>query len=63
MYDHAVRRLARGFGREKGLRVFIPAEELERAGYAKDRAEGRTIYYRATGGKRGAILVQLYRSP
>ena len=60
MYDHAIRRLAQRFGREKGLRVFIPAEELERAGYA---AEEGAIYYRATGGKRGAILVQLYRSP
>lgn len=59
MYDHARKRLAQRFGRERGLRVFIPIEELERAGFA----DQDPVYYRVRGWDRGRVMVTLHTSP
>jgi hypothetical protein len=60
MYDRALRRRALRTQRQRGCTIYIPAEELERAGYAP----GDPLpFYRVWGSKRGAVLVQLYRQP
>ena len=62
-HDHALRRRATRFGRQKGCRVDIPAEALVRAGFDPD---GPLPWYRTFGvadGNRGQVIVRLYREP
>jgi hypothetical protein len=57
-YDPHERRQAQRHGRERGCRVYVPGEELERAGWPLD---GPAPYYRVWGSARGSLLVRLYR--
>lgn len=57
-YDSALRRRAQRKGRERGCWVFIPAEELEKAGRSP---ELEPPYYRTWGTKRGVVLVRIYK--
>lgn len=57
-YDPHERRRAQRQGRERGCHVYIPGEELERAGWPLDRP---TPWYRVWGSSRGSVLVRLYR--
>ena len=63
-YDPAERKQATRGGRDKGCRVYIAAEELERAGFDPN---GPPPYYRVTGYQRsrnaGSAIVSLYREP
>lgn len=57
-YDAMMRRRATRSGRERGVWIFIPAEELVKAGV--DPA-GEPPWYRTWGSRKRAVLVQLYR--
>lgn len=57
-YDSGARRRAQRRGRERGCWVFIPSEELRKAGY--DPA-GEPPFYRTWGTARGGVFVRLYR--
>ena len=57
-YDAAARRRSVRRGRERGCWVYIPAEELVRAGI--DTAAAPPLY-RTWGTSRGGVLVRLYR--
>lgn len=57
-HDHALRRRSLRQGRERGCWVYVPAEDLLRAGF--DPA-GPAPFYRTWGGSRGGIFVRLYR--
>lgn len=57
-YDSAARRRAQRRGRERGCWVFIPAEELVKAGV--DPA-GNPPAYRTWGTRSGGVLVRLYK--
>lgn len=57
-YDSAARRRAQRHGRERGCRVFIPAEELVKAGIDPD---GPLPFYRTWGTSRGGVMVRLYK--
>lgn len=61
-YDHAARRQSVRYGSEKGVRVFIPAAELRRAGIDP---HGPAPEYSVRGHKRSAngstVMVSLYR--
>jgi hypothetical protein len=59
-YDAARRRKATRGGRDRGVRVYIPAEELLKAGYDPD---GPPPYFRVWGSSRGGLFVRLYREP
>lgn len=52
------RRRAQRRGRERGCWVFVPAEELGKAGV--DPA-GDPPFYRTWGSPRGSVMVRLYR--
>ena len=56
-YDHAMRRQSQRNGRERGCWVYIPAEELVKAGVSPF---GPAPYYRVWGSRRGSVLVRLY---
>jgi hypothetical protein len=58
VYDRARRRQALRKQRERGCSIYVPAEELVKAGFDP---EGPPPFYRVWGGKRGSVLVQLYR--
>lgn len=58
-YDAAARRLSQRHGRERGAWIYIPAEELEAAGFA---GEDEPPFYRVWGYRRGSVVVRLYRS-
>lgn len=58
-YDAAARRRAQRRGRERGCWVFVPAEELAKAGV--DPA-GEPPFYRTWGTRSGGVLVRLYRT-
>lgn len=60
-YDRGARRRSVRKGRERGCWVYIPAEELEKAGI--DPTDAEPPLYRTWGTKRGGVLVRLYRSP
>lgn len=60
VYDAARRRLAQRSGRYRGCKVYIPAEELEKAGFGGDEPPP---YYRTWGTSRGVVIVRLYRNP
>lgn len=57
-YDSGQRRMAQRSGRERGCWVYIPAEELQKAGIAPDDPPP---LYRTWGTRRGGVLVRLYR--
>lgn len=57
-YDEAARRQSKRTGREKGCWVYIPADELVKAGV--DPA-GPAPFYRTWGSRRGSLLLRLYR--
>lgn len=60
MQDSARRRKSQRQGREKGCWVYIPAEKLQAAGFP----DGSPVpLYRVWGGRRGSLLVTLYREP
>lgn len=60
--DRGMRRQATRGGRDKGCRVYIPAEELKAAGFDPN---GPAPFYRTTGYKRSAnghtVIVSLYK--
>jgi hypothetical protein len=57
-YDRAARRATVRRGRERGCWLYLPAEELERAGFAPD---GPPPFSRVWSGPRGRVVVQLYK--
>jgi hypothetical protein len=57
-HDPQQRRKPRRSGREKGVWVFIPAADLEKAGIDPS---GPAPEYRTWGSARGSVLVRLYR--
>lgn len=57
-YDASARRRAQRAGRQKGCSVYVPAEELLKAGYDPD---GDPPYYRVWGSSRGGLFIRLYR--
>jgi hypothetical protein len=57
-YDAGVRRRGQRRVRERGCWVYIPAEELEKAGFDLDDP---APYYRVWGSSRGGLFVRLYR--
>lgn len=58
-YDPALRRRAkRGKQRERGVWLYVAAEELQKAGVPLD---GPTPHYRVWGSSRGGLFVRLYR--
>ena len=60
-HDFAARRRATRGGRRKGCYVYIPAEQLARAGIDPD---GPPPYYRTwVGGRRPRVLVNFYPEP
>jgi hypothetical protein len=58
VYDEVARRQARRTGREKGCWVYVPADELRKAGHDPN---GAAPLYRTWGRSRGSVLVRLYR--
>lgn len=56
-YDAARRRRTTRRQREKGCSVYIPAEELEKAGFVPG---GDLPWYRVWGSRRGVVL-RLYK--
>jgi hypothetical protein len=57
-YDALLRRQSKRTGRERGCWLYIPAEELEAAGYAPTEP---APFYRVWAGTRGGLRVRLYR--
>jgi hypothetical protein len=57
-YDSAERRKSKRNGRERGCWVYIPAEELLRAGYDSEAEPPR---YRIWPTGKGRVLLQLYK--
>jgi hypothetical protein len=58
-YDHAERRASKRAGRERGCWLYVPADELEAAGF--DPYAERPPFYRVWGSSRGGLFVRLYR--
>jgi hypothetical protein len=58
--DIRTRRKSQRRGREKGCWVYIPAEQLQRAGFGPD---ADPPYYRAWDGRKGTVILNLYRTP
>jgi hypothetical protein len=56
--DSAERRRTRRVGRERGCAVYIPADELVKAGIDP---YGPPPYARVWGAPRGRVVVQLYK--
>ena len=56
-YDARERRRAQRRGRERGCHVYIPAEELQKAGWPLD---GPPPYFRVWGSSRGGLFIRLY---
>lgn len=61
-HDQGARRRSVRKGRETGCWVYIPGEQLERAGFAAER-DAPPPWYRSWDGRKGTVLVQLYRAP
>lgn len=59
-HDQAQRRRAKRGGRETGCWIYIPGEQLERAGFVR---ENPPPYYRTWDGRKHTVLVQLYAEP
>jgi hypothetical protein len=58
-HDAMLRRKSQRAGRERGCWVYIPAETLVSAGIDP---QGPAPYFRTWGGRRGSVLVRLYKS-
>lgn len=58
-HDVQQRRRATRSARQRGCYVYVPAEELVKAGWA---AGDPPPFYRTWGSKKGSVLVQLYRT-
>lgn len=56
-YDEGARRATTRSGREKGCYIYIPRDELVKAGIDPD---GPPPFYRVWGRERGSVLVRLY---
>lgn len=56
-YDAAARRRAVRSGRERGCWLYVPAEELAKAGLDP---HGPPPFYRTWGSRSGGILARLY---
>lgn len=56
-YDPAARRRAQRAGRQRGCSIYIPVDELEKAGIDPD---GPPPLYRVWGTKGGGLMVRLY---
>lgn len=59
-HDQASRRRAKRAGRETGCWIYIPGEQLARAGI---EGAPSPVFYRTWDGRRRTILVQLYAEP
>lgn len=59
-YDSGARRRGVRKGRERGCWVYVPAEELVKAGLAPGDPPP---FYRTWGTRSGGVLVRLYRKP
>lgn len=57
-YDAMLRRQSKRVRRERGCHVYIPAEELLKAGISLD---GPAPFYRVWGSAGGSVIVRLYR--
>jgi hypothetical protein len=57
-YDAQLRRQSTRGGRDRGCRVYVPAEELLKAGIDLD---GPAPFYRVWGSKGGSAMIRLYR--
>lgn len=57
-YDSGERRRSKRTGRERGCWLYIPAEELAKAGVDLD---GPPPLYRTWGRPRGSLVVRLYK--
>jgi len=57
-HDASARRRAVRSGRERGCWVYIPAEDLQKAGIDP---QGPRPWYRTWGRARGGVLVRLYK--
>ncbi len=57
-HDQAARRRSKRKGRETGCWLYIPGEQLERAGFD---LRDEPPWYRSWDGRRRTILVQLYK--
>lgn len=57
-HDAMQRRQATRKGRERGCSIYIPAEELLKAGIDP---QGPPPFYRTWGSSRGSVLVRLYK--
>lgn len=58
MYDRALRRQSLRKQRERGCSIYVPAEELAKAGIDLD---GPPPFYRVWGSRRGSVVVRLYK--
>lgn len=58
--DQAARKRALTWGTEKGIRVYIPAESLRKAGVPEDAS---SLYYRLWAAPRGRVIVRVYTEP
>lgn len=59
-HDQGQRRTSKRKGRETGCWVYIPGEQLERAGFERGTPPP---FYRTWDGRKRTILVQLYAEP
>lgn len=59
-HDSAARRRGNRSGRERGCWVYVPSEELAKAGID---LSGPPPFYRTWGSKSGSVLVRLYKQP
>ena len=57
-YDAHARRQSRRSGREKGVWIYVPAEELQAAGIDPN---GPAPFYRTWAGTRGGLRARFYR--
>jgi hypothetical protein len=57
-YDAVARRQSKRTGRERGCWLYVPADELEKAGIDP---HGPAPFYRTWGSPRGSVMVRLYR--
>lgn len=58
-YDSGARRQSKRKQRERGCWVYVPAEELQKAGFDP---QGPPPLYRTWGSKSGGVFVRLYRT-
>lgn len=56
-YDPRKARRAQRHGADRGVRIYVPAAELERAGYPLNEP----LTYRVWGSDRGGVTVRFYR--